>query len=56
MSPKKKKSSEMDEQLQQDKHLIAKIQSQGGIAKAFPSLSQTRNMKPPRRSRKQTAK
>lgn len=31
MFPKKKKSSESEEQLQQDKHLIAKIQPQGGI-------------------------
>ena len=31
MFPKKKKSSESGEQLQQDKHLIAKIQPQGGI-------------------------
>ena len=41
MFPKKKKSSETEEQLQQDKHLIAKIQPQGGITFGDEKLIKT---------------
>lgn len=41
MFPKKKKSSESEEQLQQDKHLIAKIQPQGGITFGDEKLIKT---------------
>lgn len=41
MFPKKKKSSETEEQLQQDKHLIAKIQPQGGITFGNEKLIKT---------------
>ena len=41
MFPKKKKSSEAEEQLQQDKHLITKIQPQGGITFGDEKLIKT---------------
>ena len=41
MFPKKKKSSEAEEQLQQDKHLIAAIQPQGGITFGDEKLIKT---------------